>query len=225
MTTERVGTAPPFHFASAFMWSPEAVRQKQAWQQLITGMKLAAGEIYPDCPMLWAEGQIAKVDYVALALAQHYAKTRKTARGNLVFIEADVVCNKRCDPFVDDFDIGIPDCKDKWAMMPFNPGVMFVRDTPGAQRFLDEAQRYACHVPGNFPTWYAYQLALGYAYMALKDEVRINTFPNAQYNWSPDVYAPTDAYFVHLKGPRKAMQRDYVVPIIEGKRGHLYMPK
>ena len=214
----------PFTFASAFLWSPEANAQKQAWTYLITGMKLAANVLYPDCPLAWSEFQIAKVDYVSLVLAQFYAKTRRTVRGNLVYIEADVVCNKRCDPFEADFDIGIPDAKDKWAMMPFNPGVMFVKDTPGAQRFLDTAMEYASHIPGNFPAWYAYQLALGYTYMALKDEIAIKVFPHAEYNWSPDVYAPTDAYFVHLKGPRKAMQRDYIVPIIEGKRGCLILP-
>jgi hypothetical protein len=214
----------PFTFVSAFMWSPEANAQKQAWTQLVTGMRLAAGEIYPDCPFAWQEFQIGKSDYVSQVLAQYYAKARRTIRGNLVFIEADVVCIKRCDPFEADFDIGIPDAKDKWAMMPFNPGVMFVKDTPGAQRFLDTTMEYASHIPGNFPVWYAYQLALGYTYMALKDAVNIKVFPHAEYNWSPDVYAPTDAYFVHLKGGRKAMQREYIVPIIEGKRGRLYVP-
>jgi hypothetical protein len=218
----------PFTFASAFMWSPEANAQKQTWAHLITGMKLAAGEIYPECPMAWAEFNIAKAEYVSLVLAQYYAKSRRTIRGNLVFIEADVVCNKRCDPFEADFDIGLPDAKDKWAMMPFNPGVMFVKDTPGAQRFLDTVMEYATHVPGigpyPFPTWYAYQLALGHTYMALKDEVNVKVFPHVEYNWSPDIYAPTDAYFVHLKGNRKQFQRDYIVPLIEGRRGRLLLP-
>lgn len=217
-------TTGPFTFASAFMWSPEANAQKQAWTHLITGMKLAMSEIYPDCPVAWAEFNIQSAQHVSLVLAQYYAKSRRTLRGNVVFIEADVVCIKRCDPFEADFDIGIPDAKDKWAMMPFNPGVMFVKDTPGAQRFLDTAMEYASHIPGNFPAWYAYQLALGYTYIVLKNEINIKVFPHAEYNWSPDVYAPTDAYFVHLKGPRKVMQRDYIVPIIEGRRGRLVLP-
>jgi hypothetical protein len=215
----------PFTFVSAFMWSPEANAQKVAWQHLITGMKLAAGEVYPDCPMYWSEFSIGSAQHVSQVLAQYYAKARRTLRGNVVFIEADVVCIKRCDPFEAEFDIGLPDAKDKWAMMPFNPGVMFIKDTPSAQRFLDATMEYASHIPGNFPAWYAYQLALGYSYLALKDEVNIKIFPHEQYNWSPDVYAPTDAYFVHLKGARKAMQRDYIVPLIEGRRGHLILPR
>ena len=206
------------------MWSPEANAQKEAWVQLITGMKLAMGAIYPECPVAWAEFNIGSAAHVSLVLAQYYAKSRRDLRGNVAFIEADVVCNKRCDPFEADFDIGIPEAKDQWAMMPFNPGVMFVKDTPGAQRFLDEAMRYATHIPGNFPAWYAYQLALGQAALALKDEVKIKAFPQEEYNHNPDIYAPTDAYFIHLKGPRKAMQRDYIVPIIEGKRGCLILP-
>jgi len=215
----------PFTFVSAFMWSPEANAQKVAWQHLITGMKLAAGEVYPDCPMYWSEFSIGSAQHVSQVLAQYYAKARRTLRGNVVFIEADVVCIKRCDPFEAEFDIGLPDARDKWAMMPFNPGVMFIKDTPSAQRFLDATMEYASHIPGNFPAWYAYQLALGYSYLALKDEVNIKIFPHEQYNWPPDVYAPTDAYFVHLKGARKAMQRDYIVPLIEGRRGHLILPR
>ena len=218
----------PMTFASAFAWTPETNAQKPAWQQLTTGMKMALGAVYPDCPVVWSEWTIDAAAHVPLVLAQYYAKTRRTVRGNLVYIEADVVCNKRCDPFEADFDIGLPDAKATWSMMPFNPGVLFVKDTPGAQKFLDATMEYATHVPTKgpypFPTWYCFQLALGYAYMALRDEVNIKVFPHAEYNWSPDVYAPTDAYFVHLKGPRKAMQRDYIVPLIEGRRGRLIVP-
>lgn len=222
--TQGVTPSGPFTFAWAFIWSKEAREQKQAWDHLLTGFKLAMHEMYPNCTVASSEFNAESAQHVALILAQYYAKMRRTLRGNLVYIEADVVCNKPCDPFEADFDIGIPDCKDQWAMMPFNPGVMFVKDTPGAQLFLDTAMEYATHVPGNFPTWYAYQLALGYTYMALKDRVNIKVFPHEEYNWSPDVYAPTDAYFIHLKGPRKKMQRDYIVPIIEGRRGRLIVP-
>ena len=214
----------PFTFASAVMWSPEINAQKQGWDHLILGCKLAMKELYPECPLAWSEFNIQSSQHVSQIIAQYYAKTRRTLRGNIVYIEADVVCNKVCDPFEADFDIGLPDSKDMWAMMPFNPGVMFVKDTPGAQRFLDTTMEYALHIPGNFPAWYAYQLALAAAYALLKDEVNIKIFPHAEYNWSPDVYAPTDAYFVHLKGDRKKMQRDYIVPIVEGRRGRLIVP-
>lgn len=212
-------------FAWAFGWSKEAEAQRMAWEHLITGFKVCLGEIYPECQVASSTFKIETSEAVALMIAQYYAKTRRSIRGNLTFIEVDVVCNKRCDPFEADFDIGIPDCKDRWAMMPFNPGVVFSRDTPGAQKFFDTAMEYACDIPGNFPAWYAYQLALTHAWYALRDEIKIKIFPNEMYNYSPDVYAPTDAYFIHLKGSRKMMQRDYVVPIIEGKRGRIMVAK
>lgn len=212
-------------FAWAFGWSKEAEAQRAAWEQLIRGFQICLGEVYPDCQVATSTFKIEKAADVALLLAQYYAKMRRSVRGNLAFIEADVVCNKRCNPFEVDFDIGIPDCHDRWAMMPFNPGVLFSRDTPGAQRFFDTAMEYACDIPGNFPSWYAYQLALGHAWHVLKDEVNIKVFPHEEYNYSPDIYAPTDAYFIHLKGPRKAMQRDYVTSVMEGRRGHLVLPK
>ena len=213
-----------FTFFSCFMWSPEAEQHKAVWQQLITGMKLAAGAVYPDSKFAWSECKINSAPHVSQVIGGLYSKARRELRGDVAVIEVDVVCNRACDPFEDDFDIGLCDAKDKWAMMPFNPGVMFLKDTPGCQRFLDETARYATHIPGNFPAWYAYQLAVGYAYMALKDEVRVKVFPNSEYNWAPDVYAPTDAYFIHLKGERKKMQRDYVLPIIEGQRGKIILP-
>ena len=227
-TTSGVAKQGPFSFASVFMWTPETNKQKAAWQQLIAGMKMAANAVYPDCPFLWSEFNIDRAEHVSLVTAQFYAKTRRTVRGNLAYIEADVVCNRACDPFEADFDIGICDAKAGWGLMPFNPGVMFMKDTPGAQRFLDTVMEHTTNEPFKgpypFPGWYAYQLAVAYTYLALKDEVNIKVFPHAEYNWSPDVYAPTDAYFIHLKGNRKHMQRDYVTPILEGRRGQIVLP-
>lgn len=214
----------PFTFAWAFIWTKPALEQKPAWEALIGGFKIALAQIYPDCQVAHASYNVDDPKFVVLALAQFYAKMRRTVRGNLIFIEADVVCNRRCDPFEADFDIGLTDCKDQWPMMPFNPGVMFVKDTPGAQKFLDTAMEYACALPQNFPLWYAYQIGLSHAYLVLKDEVNIKIFPYAEYNWPPEVYAPTDAYFIHLKGNRKRMQREFVVPLLEGKRGQIIIP-
>lgn len=215
----------PMTFAWAFGWSKEAEAQRPAWESLIRGFQLCLGEIYPECKVANSTFTIAKSEDVAIMIAQYYAKTRRSLRGNLVYIEADVVCNRRCNPFEADFDIGLPDSADGWAMMPFNPGVVFSRDTPGAQRFFDTAMQFACDIPGNFPKWYAYQMALMHTWHVLKDEVNIKIFPHQEYNYPPDVYAPTDAYFIHLKGPRKAMQRDYVAPVLQGRRGHLIVPK
>ena len=69
---------------------------------------------------------------------------------------------------------------------------------------------------GWMPTSYVYTHAD--AYLALKDEVNIKIFPHAEYNHTPSTYSPTDAYFVHLKGPRKALHRDFILPIVERSR-------
>jgi hypothetical protein len=214
----------PMTFIWAWAWTPQAEKQRQAWESLHMGFKMALGVIYPDCPLINLSFNVPDSRMAPLGLFQMYAKARRSVRGPIVFIEPDVVCNKRCEPFDAFFDIGLPDCADHWPMMPFNPGVMFVRDTPGAQRFLDAVMEYACYFPQNSDPWYLGQLALSHAYLVLKDQIKITVFPHEEYNYSPTVYAPTDAYFVHLKGDRKKMQRDYVLPITEGRQGRLIVP-
>jgi len=215
-----IGEAPigPMTFAWGFAWTPQLEPQRAAWENLIRGFKLALGTVYPDCGVATIEVTCDDSRHVPLALAQVYAKLRRTVRGPMVIIETDVVCNARCNPFEADFDIGLTDCQDRWPMMPFNAGVIFIRDTPAAQRFLDTAMEYACNVPQNCDQWYAYQFGLSHAYLALKDEVNIKIFPHEQYNATPSVFEPTDAYFIHLKGQRKSMQRDFVLDLVERKQ-------
>lgn len=215
----------PWTFVWLFSWTPEAEKQRSAWEALIQGFHLAIKSVYPDIPIVNVPFTVASSRAISVGFAQMYAKVRRSIPGNLIFIEPDVVCNKRCDPFEADFDVGLPDCKDQWPMMPFNPGVMFVKDTPGAQRFLDTAMEYCCYFPQNADPWYLYQLALSHAYLALKDEVKITVFPHELYNYAPAVVAPTDAYFVHLKGHRKSMQKDFVLPVVDGRQGHLIVPQ
>lgn len=217
-------TIGPMTFAWAFAWTPQAEQQRKAWESIIYGFKVSLSLVYPDCGVAFSELQVGDGRQVPLILSQVYAKMRRGIRGPMVIVEADVVCNRRCDPFENDFDVGLTDCQDKWPMMPFNAGVIFAKDTPNAQRFFDAAMEYTCNIPQNYDPWYAYQFGLSHAYLALKDEVNIKIFPYEEYNYTPTVYAPTDAYFVHLKGQRKAMQRDYVLPLIEGQRGRLVLP-
>lgn len=216
--------AAPMTFAYAFVWAKDAAATHTMWKQIITGFKAAANAVYPDCALVGSDYHVEDSRAVTLIQAQFCAKIRRSVRGNLVVLDADVVCNKACNPFEAEFDVGLTDCKDRWAMMPFNAGVQFSRDTPEAQLFFDTAMEYACDLPGNFSPWYANQLGMAFAWHVLKDKVNIKVFPYEQYNWAPDIYAPTDAYFVHLKGNRKHMQRDYVLPLLEGRRGRLIVP-
>ena len=214
----------PITFVQCFSWTPEAEKQRPAWESLIMGCKLAHQAIYPDCSFIEMGFNCPNSRMVPLGLFQMYAKMRRTLRGPLVFIEPDIVCNKRCDPFEAYFDIGIPDTEAHWPMMPFNPGVLFVRDTEPAQKFLDTVMEYSCSFPQNGDPWYLTQLGLSHAYLVLKDTVKITIFPYEEYNHAPNIYAPTDAYFVHLKGNRKKLQRDFVLPITEGRQGRLIVP-
>jgi hypothetical protein len=204
----------PMTFAWGFSWTPKLEQQRPAWEMLVHGFKLAMGHTYPDCDVATMEVMVDSDRNVPMALAQVYSKFRRSIRGPMVVIETDVVCNRRCVPFEHEFDIGLTDCQDQWPMMPFNAGVMFAHDTPGAQRFLDAAMEYSCNIPQNFDPWYAYQFGLSHAYLALKGEIKIKIFPCKEYNYTPTVYAPTDAYFVHLKGDRKRMQREFIAPLI-----------
>lgn len=206
----------PFTFAWAFAWTKAIEPNKAAWEQLIQGFKLALGLTYPKARIAHAPLGVEEGRLVPFALGQMYAKFRRLIAGPMIYIEADVVCNRPCNPFEGlSFDIGLTDCGDMWPMMPFNPGVMFANDTPGAQLFLDTAMEYACNFPQNSDPWYLYQLGLSHAYLALKDQVKVQIFPHDEYNHSPDNGEPSDAYFVHLKGDRKRFQRDYVVPLLE----------
>jgi len=206
----------PFTFAWAFAWTKPLEDNRAAWEQLIQGFKLALGVTHPTARVAHAPLTVEGPRIFPLAAAQMYAKFRRTIEGPIIFIEVDVVCNRPCNPFEGlDFDIGLTDCEGQWPMMPFNPGVMFANDTPGAQRFLDTAMEYACNFPQNGDPWYLYQMGLSHAYLALKDQVKIQIFPHEMYNYAPDQPEPTDAYFVHLKGDRKRFQRDFVVPLLD----------
>lgn len=208
---ERTG---PWTFVWGWANSESAKKDKAAWDAMIAGFKLAMGSVYPECQAAQVPVEVEDWKHTPLVMSQIYAKMRRSLRGPLVFIEVDVVCNKRCDPFESEFDVGITDCADQWPMMPFNPGVMFVRDTPGAQLFLDTAMEYCNCIPQNADTWYSYQFALSHAYLTLKDQIDIKIFPHEEYNYPPDSYAPSEACFIHLKGGRKSMQRDYVMPLL-----------
>ena len=208
----------PFTFMWGFSWTPQIEPQRQGWKSLIQGFKLALAATYPQYGVANVEVKTDNGRLFPLALAQIYAKMRRTIRGPVVYVEVDVVANRPCNPFEVEFDVGLTDCEDRWPMMPFNAGVMFANDTPGAQRFFDAAMEYACNIPQNFDPWYAYQFGLSHAYLALKDEVNIKIFPHEAYNYTPKVYAPTDAYFVHLKGGRKTLQRDYILPLLNPQK-------
>ena len=184
------------------------------WKLLVQGFRLAVATLYPECQVATV-GFTTEYDKVPMIGTQAYAKMRRTFRGNMVFLDPDVICYRRCDPFEADFDVGLTDSREKWPFMPFNAGVQFYRDTPGAQKYLDAVMEITNDIPQGVAPWFVNQMAMRLAYEMLRGEVKFKIFPHARYNYAPDVVAPTDAYFVHLKGTRKRMVKDYLVPVLE----------
>lgn len=189
----------------------------EGWKILVQGFRLAIATLYPEAAVATVNFVVEHRDLVPVVGTQAYAKLRRTFRGDLILIDPDVICRRRCDPFGLDFDVGLTDSKEKWPFMPFNSGVQFYKDTTGAQKYLDTVMEIASHIPQGIAPWYANQQAMRLAYEMLRGEVRFKIFPHEQFNYSPDVVAPTDAYFVHLKGTRKKMIRDYLVPVLENR--------
>jgi hypothetical protein len=103
--------------------------------------------------------------------------------------------------------------------MPFNAGVQFYKDTPGAQKYLDTVMEIAHDIPQGVAPWFVNQMAMRLAYEMLRGEIKVKIFPHALYNFVPDIVQPTEAYFVHLKGQRKSMVREYLRPVLENKLG------
>jgi hypothetical protein len=190
----------------------------EAWGLLVQGFRLALATLYPDCRVATIDLDVDK-DFVPMVGTQVLAKLRRSFRGNMAFLDPDVIAYRRCDPFDADFDVGLTDSRETWPIMPFNAGVQFYKDTPGAQKYLDTVMEIAHDIPQGVYPWFTNQMAMRLAYEMLRGEVKFKIFPHALYNFVPDIVQPTDAYFVHLKGQRKSMVREYLRPVLENKLG------
>jgi len=178
------------------------------WRRIVNSFKLSLHTVYKSCNLANIPFECAKDDFIK-AYLQSYSKMRRSVRGNITFLDTDIVANRYCDPYTEDFDVGLTDSTITYPLMPFNAGVMFTKDTPGAQLYIDAVMEYANQQP-DAPYWYLNQIAMYTAYLNLKDRVKFKIFPNALYNYTPDADAPTDAYFVHLKGNRKHLVLPYL---------------
>jgi len=186
---------------------PEAAVWLQYW-------KAAISHTYPDCAWATLPYQTPQSSFVA-ARCQAYAKMRQLVRGNLVFLDVDCLAYSRCDPFVDDFDIGLTTSEKTWPLMPFNGGVIFSKDTPGAQAFFDRVKEGSNNIAEGMQDWWLDQLSMRLAYDQMKDDkVKFKIFPHEMYNFVPDGPQATDAYFVHCKGDRKYLLRQYLATIL-----------
>lgn len=202
----------PFTTCYVFGWAPEIEKERKAWEQMVHNFKASLAYTYPTSKVCNIDLTLDNPRQFPLFMAQAYAKFRRSLRGNLLMADVDIVAYNPADPFSEDFDVGLTDCEDLWPMMPFNAGVQFYKDTPGAQKYLDLVMQLACAMPSNTDHWYMQQLAMSQAFHMLKDEVKFLIFPYEEYNFTPlsNMYEETDAYFVHARGQRKNLHVEYV---------------
>lgn len=157
---------------------------------------------------------------------QLYMKMRNDIRGNLIFIDTDVIAyNAIPDDIWDmDFDIGLTPNEENWPLMPFNSGVMFVKDTPEAAIYMKSVAHTASNVPegmhwatkeiGDYSDWWIDQLSIANNYYRLKDQIKFIFFNKELFNYIPEGPQATDAYFVHCKGSRKSLMKQYLCGIL-----------
>lgn len=163
----------------------------------------ALNEVYPDSRTINCAFQCPE-NLIMAARTQAYASLRKTVRGDLILLDTDVIA-RRAVSFDGDWHIGLTRTREETPLMRYNGGVILLKDTPEAQRFMDQVQYHATVLPADFGEWlwYVDQLALT---AVAKDNQHVEVF-GGEYNYIPkhtkDV--PDNAYFVHYKGKtRKA---------------------
>lgn len=211
------GPDVPFVACNIISWGADMDKEKEAWDQMIKNHKISLAITHPTASIISMQGPPDVGRGFPLIMAQNYAKLRRSIRGNLAFFDVDIVAYNPCDPFDEDFDIGLTDCDDLWPMQPFNAGVQFVKDTPGAQKYLDMVMEMTFAIPGNMDPWYCQQISMGTVYHMLKNEVKFAIFPHEKYNFTPAglSFEETDAYFVHARGPRKNLHYEYTKRLVE----------
>jgi hypothetical protein len=194
---------------------------------VMQAMKLTAATAYPGFGLAELPFECAK-NAVFPARWQAYARLRRSVRGKIMFLDTDVICNRAVDVFEEDFDIGITDSSHPFPLMPFNAGVLFANDTPGAQMFMDAVMEYANTFATTADNWWLDQVAMHAAYLVLRDKIKIKIFPHEQFNYMPPIgeVENVDAYFVHLRGERKKTYVDYLRYAMErfGKRELVALP-
>lgn len=159
-------------------------------------------------------GYECPVEHVMLYRAAVYAKIRRQVRGNILFLDTDVIVAKPLTDVVwEEWDLAlVPGRKvDPYLIMPYCGGMIFSRDTPEAQAWFDLTFKSANSLPQGMITngWWVDQLGMAWAAEHTPNLKVVVADPDL-YNYVPEIEAPTDAFLVHLKGPRKHMMPYYL---------------
>jgi len=143
-----------------------------------------------------------------------YAKIRRQVRGNILFLDTDVIVAKPLTDVVwEEWDLAlVPGRKvDPYLIMPYCGGMIFSRVTHEAQAWFDLTFKSANSLPQGMITngWWVDQLGMAWAAEHTPNLKVVVADPDL-YNYVPEIEAPTDAFLVHLKGPRKHMMPYYL---------------
>ena len=188
-------------------------------QTALAYFRSSCSKTYPNCEFLVCSTE-AKFEEFLRGRAQIYAQARREYRGPMMFLDIDVLAYY---PLPKDFwegnwDIALTRSTADWPLMQFNEGVIFANDTPGAMQFLNSYAEAANKVSkglADFPGgWWITQLALTHAYEKLKHVVDIKVLDHEKFNFIPDKPIATNAYFIHFKGERKKLMRQYLAGLL-----------
>lgn len=178
----------------------------------------SVNRVYPDMKLLKAMFTCPK-DVVMAARTDIYDTMRRTYRGNLIFLDTDIIFLR---PLPRDFwdgpwSVGLVGSRVATLLMPFNGGVIFSKDTVESQKFFSDVKAASTDVSQGLinNNWFIDQLAMRYAYEQ-QTKATFKTFPWSHYNYTPDL-DPRDfdrdepeAHIVHLKGNRKHLMPHYL---------------
>ena len=141
-----------------------------------------------------------------------YAQMRRKLRGPMVCLDTDIVAMRPAPLdalFTKEWDIALVKGGD-YVLMPWCGGFFMAQDNEKAQAWFDETFRAANSLPEGMVTnsWWVDQLAMSWAAEHI-DGLRVMELPQNLFNFVPEKAQSTMAYFVHLKGPRKHLMRQY----------------
>jgi hypothetical protein len=152
-----------------------------------------------------------------------YSKFRNEISGNMVHLDIDIVAYRELTSkfWNQDFDIALVTGQHGYSIMPYSEGIIFSKDTPGAHKFFEDYASFGKHIPeglvdGIYYDWWIGQLSLNMAYLksAASKEVKFLILDDKEFCFTPDKPVATNAYFVHFKGDRKHLMKQYLCGLL-----------
>lgn len=140
---------------------------------------------------------------------EYWLKALKETTDNIIFIDCDMlVLGDLSSAFLSDFDIGYT--KRTSSRIPYNGGVVFVKNTPQAIEFIELWNKinkkmyndYSIHRPWRDKYAGMNQAAFGYVLEKEKYNAKLKSFPCAEWNACVEdwVKINDNTKIVHVKG-------------------------